>query len=275
MGHDNQAGKSLDPLSSMKNTQGAQRLTAALGLNQRDVLSLVGGGGKTSLMFLLAETLRAGGHRVITTTTTKIFEPKADQTPCLCLGEPQEVVLGRVDRWRHVTVASHRVSHGKLQGITAQAVDALWKSGRVDYIINEADGAAQRPLKAPESYEPVIPACTSVVVALVGAEAFAGRLDEDTVFRSRIFSRLTGLPLDAPLTYEAIALIFVHEAGLAKGAPGSARIVPFVNKTDLDHGLERGREFAKVLLNVADPRIDRVVLGCLQADPPIADVVFS
>ena len=274
MGRNEQPRKSLDPLSSMRSTENPRRLTAALGLNQREVLSLVGGGGKTSLMFLLAETLRASGHRVITTTTTKIFEPGADQTPCLCLGEPQEVVLDHVDTWGHVTVASHRVSHGKLQGIMPQAVDTLWESGRVEFIIVEADGAAQRPLKAPESYEPVIPKCTGVVVALVGADAFAGRLDEDTVFRSRIFSRLTGLPLGAHLTYEAIALVFVHEAGLAKGAPGSARIVPFVNKTDLDHGLQRGREFAKVLLNVADPRIDRVVLGCLTSDPPIADVVL-
>ena len=274
MGQNEEARKPLDALPSMSSIDKAEGLTAALGLSQREVLSLVGGGGKTSLMFLLAETLRTGGHRVITTTTTKIFEPGANQTPCLCLGEPQEAVLGHVDTWGHVTVASHRVSHGKLQGITPQAVDDLWKSGRVDYIINEADGAAQRPLKAPEFYEPVIPASTRVVVALVGADAFAGRLDEDTVFRSRIFSRLTGLPLGARLTYEAIALVFVHGAGLAKGAPRSARIVPFVNKTDLDRGLERGREFAKALLTVADPRIDRVVLGHLTGDPPIADVVF-
>jgi probable selenium-dependent hydroxylase accessory protein YqeC len=267
-------GKLLKTESSDRDTRHLRSLREALGLRDREVVSLVGGGGKTTLMFLLGKTLSAQGHRVITTTTTKIFEPRHGETPFLSLGEDEGTVLLRVEHYGHVTVASHRVPGGKVQGITVRQADALWDSGRIDYLVNEADGAAQRPLKAPESYEPVIPDCTSVVVALVGADAFNARLDENTVFRSRAFSRLTGLPLGAHLTYETIALIFTHEAGLAKGAPRSARIVPFVNKTDLDQALQRGREFGKVLLDAADVRIDRVVLGHLRADPPIADVIF-
>jgi probable selenium-dependent hydroxylase accessory protein YqeC len=258
----------------MQATRNADLFKKALGLRERESISLVGGGGKTTLMFLLGKTLAAQGRRVITTTTTKIFEPRTDETPFLSLGEDEGTVLARVEHYGHVTVASHRVPGGKLQGITVRQVDALWESGGIDYLINEADGAAQRPLKAPESYEPVIPLRTSVLVALVGADAFGATLAEDKVFRSHIFSRLTGLPLGAPITYETIATVLTHNEGITKGVPKSARIIPFVNKVELDDGLRKGQEFARIFLNSADERIDRVVLGQLRSDPPIAEVIF-
>lgn len=249
-------------------------LRQALGLKGREAISLVGGGGKTSLMFLLAKELRACGYRVITTTTTKIFEPDPDETPFLSLGETQEAILAKVDLYGHITVASQRVAHGKVQGLSPEQVDAIWESGRLDYLINEADGAARRPLKAPESYEPVIPTCTGVVVGLLGADAFDALLTEATVFRSHIFSRLTGLPLGARITHEAISTAFTHRDGITKGAPRSARIVLFVNKVDLDEGLRKSREFARVILDCPDPRIERVVLGHLQSDPPVVEVIL-
>ena len=258
----------------MKDERYGDLLRHALGLKEREVISLVGGGGKTSLMFLLGNVLGACGYRVITTTTTKILVPDPDQTPFLSLGETRKAILDHVDRYIHLTVASYRVPHGKLQGITPEALEDLWQSGRVDYLVNEADGAAQRPLKAPETYEPIIPACTGVVIALMGADGFDTLLTEEKVFRASIFSRLTGLPLGSPVTDEAIALGFCHRDGIVKGAPGSARIVPFVNKVDLDGALGRSRAFARVLLDRADPRIDRVVLGQVLHEPPVVDVIY-
>ncbi|MCF8109113.1 MAG: hypothetical protein K9J81_08985, partial [Desulfohalobiaceae bacterium] len=39
------------------------------------IISLVGAGGKTSLMFQLAREIAARKQRVLTTTTTRIFSP--------------------------------------------------------------------------------------------------------------------------------------------------------------------------------------------------------
>ncbi len=248
-------------------------LKQALGLSEREVVSLVGAGGKTTLMYLLAKTLRASGCRVITTTTTKIFEPGSDETPFLCLGESFESILEKAERYGHVTVVSQKLPSGKLDGIPPQEVDRLWGSSRIDYLIVEADGAARKPLKAPASYEPVIPASTGLVVGLIGADGFDTPLSEETVFRSHIFSRLTGLSQGEKVTYQAVSRVFTHKDGLFKGAPRSARIVPFVNKVDLKDGLRRGKEFASVMLNSEDPRIDRVVLGQAKSDPPVVEVI--
>jgi len=257
----------------MQKEQGSNPLKQALGLGEHEAIGLVGAGGKTTLMFLLARELEGCGYRVITTTTTKIFEPEKDDTPFLSVGEPQETVLAKLELYGHVTVVSRTMAQGKVQGLPSEVVDALWESDRIDYLVVEADGAARRPLKAPESYEPVIPTCTGVVVGMVGADAFDGVLSESTVFRSDVFSRLTGLPQGAKLTYEAIATAFTHEQGIIKGTPKSARVVLFVNKVDLHEGLRKGQEFARMILDSPRSRIERVVLGQLRSDPPIVDVV--
>ncbi len=260
---------------SMRGDPCEKMLKEALGFKERELISLVGAGGKTSLMFLLARTLQTRGRRVVTTTTTKILAPGPEETPFLSLGETEEAILTHVSLHGHVTVVSQRVAQKKFQGISPKQVDALWRSDRIDYLIVEADGAAGRPLKAPESYEPVIPACTGIVVALLGAEAIGAVLSEEKVFRSCIFSRLTGLPIGAKITPEAISQVFTHRDGILRGAPGAARIVFFVNKVDLDEGLRKGRELASVILDSpsSDPRIDRVVLGQLRSDPPIVEVI--
>ena len=55
------------------------RLTELLDIdvNSKKIISVVGGGGKTSLIFRLAEELAEQGKKVIVTTTTHIaFEPE-------------------------------------------------------------------------------------------------------------------------------------------------------------------------------------------------------
>jgi len=258
----------------MSKTHPTDMLKQALGLGEREAISLVGAGGKTSLMFLLAKELKACGYRVVTTTTTKIFEPEPGDTPRLSIGETQDAVLAAVNRYGHVTVVSQRLAQRKVQGIPCEQVDGLWTSGAIDYLIVEADGAARKPLKAPEVCEPVIPPCTGVLVGLLGADAFDAGLTEEKVFRPQIFSHLTGLSLGARITQGAIATAFTHRDGILKGAPPSVRVVLFVNKVDLNDGLRKGREFAGVMFHSGDSRIERVVLGQLRSDPPVVEVIF-
>ncbi len=56
-------------------------LISALGLGPREHIAIVGGGGKTSLCFALAEELLRTGTRVITTTTTKVWHKEANRAP--------------------------------------------------------------------------------------------------------------------------------------------------------------------------------------------------
>jgi probable selenium-dependent hydroxylase accessory protein YqeC len=253
------------------------KLNEALDVRPGEVVSLVGGGGKTTLMFALARELASSGGCVVTTTTTKIFEPSSSETPLLLLetdeGELMRLLLDSLGEHRHVTLASGRLASGKLNGVSPEFVVKLAELRQVSFIVVEADGAAHRSLKAPNPTEPVIPINTSLVIPVVGVDAVGCRLTEKDVFRPEIVSNLLGLPLGEVISPDAIAFLITHHQGIIKGSPERARIVPFINKVDLDEGLSKGRDLADKILAMRHSRIERVVLGQAQSPEPVIEVI--
>jgi probable selenium-dependent hydroxylase accessory protein YqeC len=261
-----------------KETQSG-RLTDALGLQEREMISLVGAGGKTTLMFCLAKELILQGKKVITTTTTKILEPSSEETSRLVVHsdekEVQHFVTLHLDRDRHLTVARERLGSGKLQGVSPEVAAHLWDSTGADTVIVEADGAAGRPVKAPREHEPVIPYNTTLVVALLGLDGINQPLNHDHAFQPELISRMTGTELGEKMTGPLLAILMTHREGIFKGAPERSRVVSFINKVDLPNGLEKGRELAHEVLNRKHPQVERVVLGQLKHDPPVAEVFLA
>ena len=154
------------------------RLREALELDRHRIICLVGAGGKTSLMFAMAKELAALGNHVITSTTTKIFEPSRKDTPFLFLregaGDIIQTIPGLIHRYRHFTFVERRLPETKkLKGVSPELIDRLGALDEVDHIIVEADGAARLPLKAPGENEPVIPLKTSLVVVVVGIDSIS------------------------------------------------------------------------------------------------------
>ena len=255
------------------------KLRDALDIRRGEVVSLVGAGGKTSIMFGLARELASSGERIITTTTTKILEPSASETQLLILEKDEETLLRalyqNLRKHQHITIASEKLSSGKLRGVSPELVVKLAQLNLVSCIIIEADGAAHRSLKAPNATEPVIPANTSLVIAVVGVDAIGCRLTEKDVFRSEIVSKLLGLPPGEIVTADAIALLMTHPQGIIKGSPPHARIVPFINKVDLEDGLTKGRELAGKILVMGHTQIERVVLGQARFTEPAVEVILK
>lgn len=253
-------------------------LADALGLRDRDLISLVGAGGKTTLMFGLAGELSRRGKKVVTSTTTRIMEPKAEETPCLFVDANEEKIVDFVrrslDPHRHVTVARERIETGKLKGISPGLVDALWSSCGIDHLIVEADGAAGRPIKAPREFEPVIPPATTLIVALLGLDGLGKKIEEGNVFQPERVSKLTGIPLGAGMTSEGMSVLVTHPEGLFKGAPPAARVVAFLNKVDAPGSMLEFREVARRILEKRHPGVERVILGQLRKAPPVVEVIF-
>jgi len=253
------------------------KLKEALDIKLGEVISLVGGGGKTTLMFSLARELASSGRFVITTTTTKILEPSSVETPLLLVEADEEkmlrTLLHNVDKYRHITLASEKLSLGKLNGVSPELVVKLAELEQVSYIIVEADGAAGKSLKAPNPTEPVIPHNTSLVIPMVGIDAVGYRLTKENVFRPEIVSKLLKLPLGEVVSAEAIAFLITHPQGIIKGSPIQARIIPFINKIDLEESLPKGRELASKILAMGHPQIKQVILGQARFPEPVVEVI--
>jgi probable selenium-dependent hydroxylase accessory protein YqeC len=242
-------------------------LTSALGLGPREHVALVGGGGKTTLMFALADEFRSKGHRFLTSTTTKVWNREALNWPNILLDpydyDSQEELKAVLKKNGHAFVGSRVLESGKMEGISPGLADSLYRETGIDYLILEADGAAGRPLKAPAQHEPVIPSSATVVVAIMGLEAVGKPLEEEFVFRPEQFIKITGLNRGEMITPNALARIFQSPEGLFKGAPASARRIAFLNKLDLVADDQEGRALADLLVKGPRPSVDSVVVGSI------------
>jgi len=261
-----------------KEGAGPHSLIGSLDLRGREVVSLVGAGGKTTLMYCLAKELLLAGEKVVTTTTTKILEPSSEETPCLFVHSDEEelrqLALQHIDQFRHITLARERIESRKLRGISPDLVSLLCNSPEIDMMIIEADGAAGRPVKAPRGWEPVIPAHTTLVVGLLGVDGVGKELNEENLFQAERVSKLTRIPMGEKMTCEGMSILMVHPQGIFKGTPRSSRKVAFINKVDVQGGMIWGREIGKEVLKTGFPQIEKVVLGQLKSEPPVAEVMF-
>jgi len=254
------------------------QLARALGLGPKEVVTLVGGGGKTTLMFRLAAELVAAGRNVVTTMTTRIFVGQMGLAPASLVLEGEEALFAQLPpalrEFRHVLVAGDiLLEQDKVQGLAPDLVDRIRGLPEVDMVIVEADGSRRRPLKAPAPHEPVVPASTTIAVPLVGLDVLGQPLTAEYVHRPQLVAELTGAAIGDPVTPAMIATVLSHPCGGAKNVPPGARLIPFLNKVEDEAQRAAARETARLLLQF--PRVDRVVLGATQADDPVAEVWTS
>jgi probable selenium-dependent hydroxylase accessory protein YqeC len=253
-------------------------LTDSLGLKPKEVISLVGAGGKTTLMFRLARELIHDGKKVVTTTTTKILEPSSDETEYLFVNPDEEkikqFVWNHLDQYGHLTIATERLGAGKLKGISPDLANHLWSLQGMDYLLIEADGAAGRPVKAPREREPVIPSSTTLVLAILGVDGMEKELNEENVFQVERVSEITGIPIGERMTSEAMAVLLTHPEGIFRSVPFSSRVVAFLNKVDITNGVAKAKEISQKIFEKKDHPIERIVLGQLKKEPPVSEVIF-
>lgn len=185
---------------------------------------LIGGGGKTSLLYHLAEELRGRGT-VLVCTTTKIWPP--EHLPIF--NELHKVTEGLTQYG--VVCAGAPTVKGKLG-----EPDFLWQSC-ADYILVEADGSAGRPLKAHETWEPVIPEGCNNTILVLGAGGFGKPICE-VAHRPAIYASLAGVSEDSTATMSVIAKV-VNSEDLHD------RI--FVNQTDTEREWEQINQLAQLL----------------------------
>ena len=243
-------------------------LTEALALETREHLALVGGGGKTSLMFALARELCEKKRRIVTSTTTKIWHHEAQSSSCIIFTQSDSSWKDRLreglDIHGHVFVTQNLLDSGKVKGISSSLADDLYQDLGVDYLLVEADGSAGRPVKAYAEHEPVIPASVTKVVAILGLEAIGKRMEPEIVFRVNAFQKLTGLKLGQNLTTSVLAKLFLDPGGLFKETPSSAIRVVFLNKLDLLSEESEAMELANLIMDDPQKTIDRIVVGSIK-----------
>lgn len=167
---------------------------------KKGITSIIGGGGKTTLLHLLAFELKSKGKVIITTTThilksdvfynvltdknqdnTALIKTALDKYGCICVGTAFE----------KEKLSAPTVSLEKLSEIC-------------DYVLVEADGSKHLPLKAHLEHEPVIDKNSTQTILVCSVDAL-GQKVKDAVHRYEKACSLLSCKKGDVITFDTVA----------------------------------------------------------------------
>jgi probable selenium-dependent hydroxylase accessory protein YqeC len=221
------------------------------------LVSIVGGGGKSALLFALGRLLPG---RVLLTTTTRIFASQIERAVAACeLGADD--FQSRLDEGSSGLLVTYEIDGDKAIGVPA-SLPAQWlKRDDVRHVVVEADGSRMRPAKAPAEHEPAIAEGSTHVLVVVGIDALELPIAQATHRPERVCS-LVGLEPNARLGTEGLARLIGDKRGGLKDIPETARAIVVINKVETEEQRCDAAAIASALLR--EPRIDRVIWGALE-----------
>lgn len=225
-------------------------------LNKNDLISIVGAGGKTSLMFSLAENLRSD-NKVLVTTTTKIFLPRMSQYDFITVGE-EEISTSSDLNEKGIHVYGKEInSQNKLIGIDKEVCSKL--KNYFDYVLVESDGSKEKPLKGWKECEPVVPTGTNKTIGVFDISTIGKIIDNDLVHNVEEFLNITGASVYENMTIDYAAKLILHEKGLFKNSCGE-RIL-FINKVENYEDTLLAYRLKKVIESMNGKYIKLIVAG--------------
>ncbi len=200
------------------------------------IVSLVGGGGKTTLLYAMADHCARKDWRVLVTTTTHIRQPAA------CYA-PDDAALTALWQAGHYAVVGTPAENGKL---TLAQPRLLRRMTQADAVFIEADGAKRYPCKVPAAHEPVLLPQSDIVLAVAGLSALDRPLREVCFRYDAIRPQFLSAAPDAPLTPPMLAQLLASTRGGRK-AVGDRQFYAVLNQADTPEFRQQGIQIQQLL----------------------------
>lgn len=200
---------------------------------QNELICFVGAGGKTTTIFKLAKELKRHGKRILVTTTTAIFYPDAGDCDEVIVDGAEGTGIFAGAKESYIIAFGREVStENKLLGADKDFIDDLYKKKIFNYILVEGDGAKRKPIKAPASYEPVIPESTTKIIGVIGLDSLGKKIDNNYVHRPELFCKVTGREMGEVISEKEIVKLILSAEGLFKTAPDNSQKYLLLNKAE-------------------------------------------
>jgi probable selenium-dependent hydroxylase accessory protein YqeC len=239
-----------------------QQLSTFLNIKPAQCVSIMGAGGKSTLMNRLADELIVLGRTVVLSSTTNYHRPQSLQTEQILLTHdapdwPEKLgTLAR--RWNRLLVLHHDLGHAMVKGLDVAAVRKIHEQILDAIVIVKTDGARKRWFKAPNRSEPVIPPWSQVCIIVVNREILGQPLTDALVHRPERVATLTGLNLGDPITPQEVGAVLTHPDTYAPKIPAGARRVVYISHVVSPADLAQAEAIAACLDRTA---LDAVLAG--------------
>jgi len=233
----------------------AASLIEILDIGKGSFVSVIGAGGKSTLLQRLANECVSIGLKVLTSSTTNMQPPPPEETDEFIVRQPGEDILERLKRslknHQHVTAAGASVPSAepsgsenrrdKIKGFEPEELDAIHEQGPQDILLIQADGARRRSFKTPAAHEPRIPSRTTHCILAVGLDVLGAPLDNKKVHRHEITAALAEQEIGSEVTIETILKVSQHPNGYLPHLPPNARRILYLSKADTSKRIESAR----------------------------------
>ncbi len=230
-------------------------LSQALAIEEKDVVLVVGSGGKTTLCTNLCAELKTR-LLVFYTTTTKIYPPK-NRDFKICLGK--DVEAATFSRPGVYVLGMEMSDEGKLLPFNESVIRTIARA--CDVLVAEADGAKMKPLKGWNASEPVFLRATTKTVAVIPISTVGQPIDHLLVHRLAEFQELIGCSAKSRIEIGDLFRVITHEKGLFKDAVGMRILV--INQAESAANQQYADHLVALLKNSAT-KIDRIVIASLK-----------
>lgn len=160
--------------------------------------AVIGSGGKTSLLRVLAQEL-SKRSTVLLTTTTHILRP--DWCPFATTAAELREGFARSS----IVCAGSYTSDNKLTTPDFSG----WQTA-AEFVLVEADGSKRLPAKAHAPWEPVLPPERNRTICVFGASAL-GRAIKDAAHRPELYASLAEVDPDSLITPKIASRVLVKE----------------------------------------------------------------
>lgn len=187
-------------------------------------ICIVGGGGKTTVMYELAAAWAACGRRVLVLTSTHILRPVDGS-----FAANVPAVQNLWQQGSYAVIGTPELATGKLTAPPQDLYEALQL--QADVILCEADGSKHHPCKAPAAHEPVLLPDSDIVLAVVGMDALGCPLAQ-ACQRPQPAATFLGCSLDSVIDEQMLAALLLSEQGSRKNV-GTRTYYIVLNKCDL------------------------------------------
>lgn len=191
---------------------------------KKHTICLVGGGGKTTVMYELAVAWAACGRKVLVLTSTHILCP-ADGS----FAADVPAVQNLWQQGRYAVIGTPEFATGKLTLSPQSVYEALQL--QADVILCEADGSRHHPCKVPAEYEPVLLPDSDIVLAVAGMDALGNSLQQ-ACQRPQLAAELLGCGAEKILDAQMLTVLLLSEQGARKNVGARAYYI-VLNKCDL------------------------------------------
>ena len=227
-------------------------------INKGDVVSIVGTGGKTTLLFKMGKELKEQ-HKVLLTTSTKIYKPKI---------ENYDYIYTSIEDYKYnnikngITVLSKDINYenNKLIGIDDNILEEVIDD--FDLVFIEADGSRNLPLKGWKSHEPPILYKTTKTIGIIPISILEQKISEDIIYGFEEFKNF--LNNDDVIDNKVVGRICSSNEGIFKNSKGELYI--YINKVDSVEDLKKAQDLAKYLKGniVGNPFNFKICYGSLK-----------